>query len=184
MKGKKSAKWDRILHWLVGAAVAFAMFQWSETNNELKTYEVRHVIQLNYQFKELHSILFSMEETLDTYQFPIDEDKENYYQDALDNDIQRLDHLGHSIQQLNDYPDFRIVNQSFGELENIVKGLKGFQYTEAEKNSATEALSKTQSELYALLEKDEFTVELEEDRAELLTILDNLVKNLSVLKKY
>jgi hypothetical protein len=179
----KNTKLDKFFHLIVGAAVAFVLFHFIEANNEVKNYEDRHVFQMNDQFEELHALLYSMEETLDLYEFPIQDDKKSYYHDALDKDIQRLDHLDHTIRQLNDYPDFMVVSDDLGELVTLVKGLKGFKYTEEEKRTAIEALSEAKSRLYSLLEKDEFSLEVKADREAMMDILDNMVENLSVLKK-
>ncbi|WP_456274815.1 hypothetical protein [Bacillus sp. AK031] len=184
-KGDKKYRFEQLLQMAVVIAALFLFFQWDDAKSKVKTYEQSQASQINYQLEELHTVLFSIEETLHTYEFPVQDDVRIYYQDALDNDIQRLHHLGHTIQQINEYSNFMILNKNYlSEIENVLKGLRGFQYTEDEKSVAIDALTDVRSKLYSLMERRDFSVEDEADREEVLLVLGDFIEKLAVLERY
>ena len=163
----------------------FFFYQWDNAKSQLKAIEKGKVWQINYQLKELSSVFYSIEETLNTYEFPVKGDQRVYYQDAIDNDIQRLQHLGSTIQQLNEFPNFMMINENyFSEMEKLLKGIRGFRYTEEEKAIAIEALSDVRSDLYSLMDREDFSVDKKADREEVLAVLEHFIEKLSVLEKY
>ncbi|WP_421378240.1 hypothetical protein ACOJQI_12470 [Bacillus salacetis] len=184
-EGKKKNKLDIFLNMFIVLVLLFLTYQWNDDHQKVQHYEQVRPLEIEYQLNELHAAFFSIEETLSTYDFPIGDDMRVYYQDALDNDIQRLNHVGHTIQQLNEYPNFIGINKDYiARIEEIMKGLRGFKYSDQEKNSAIEALNKVQSELYSLLESRDFSVEKETDREKVLAALEQFIEELSVLKRY
>lgn len=187
MKKEKRPKnnFEKFSHMLIVIGGLFLFYQWDDARSKVNIYEQRQSSQINYQLRELQSVFYSIEETMNTYEFPVKDEKRMYYQDAIDNDIQRLHHLGNTIQGLNEFPDFLIINEKyFSRIEKVLKGLKGFQYTEEEKIIAIEALSDFRSELFSVMDSREFSVENKANREEVLTLLDQLIDQLAVLEKY
>ncbi|EDL66590.1 hypothetical protein [Bacillus sp. SG-1] len=187
MKNEKTKKqyFEKYLPILIVVGGLFLYHQWDEARTKIEVYELRQESQIDNQLRELQSVFYSIEETLNTYEFPIEDEKRIYYQDALDNDIQRLHHLGNTIQHLNEFTDFLMINENyFSRIEKVLKGLKGFQYTETEKHIAIQALSDSRRELYSLMDIREFSVEDKADREEVLNLLDEFIDRLAVLERY
>lgn len=187
MKNEKTKRnyIEKYLPMLIVIGGLFLFYQWDDARSKIKNYEQGQVSQINYQLEELQSVFFSIDETLNTYEFPVKDEKRMYYQDAIDNDIQRLHHLGNTIQYLNEYPDFLVINENyFSRIEKILKGLRGFQYTEEEKDIAIDALSAFRSELFSVMDSRDFSVENKANREEVLVLLDEFIDKLAVLEKY
>jgi hypothetical protein len=184
-EGKKKNRFDKLFNMMIVLVLIFLTYQWNTAHTKVKNYEKSNALEINYQLNELHDTFHSIEETLSKYEFPIQDDVRMYYQDAMDIDIQRIYHIGHTIEQINEYSNFRGINKNYiSKIEEIMKGLRGFHYTQKEMDIATEALSEVQRELYSLIKNRDISLENEATREKVLTILDQFIEDLSVLEKY
>ncbi len=119
------------------------------------------------------------------YDFPIQDNTRVFYQDSLTKDIDRLNYLSHTIHLQNEYPNFDIVYDGYSlKIEEIIKGLRGFHYTEEEINIAIKALSEVQDDLHTLIDDRDFSGENKQDREKILDVLNHFIESLTVLEKY
>ncbi|MGM0845704.1 MAG: hypothetical protein ACQEUT_12060 [Bacillota bacterium] len=184
----KDLKWTKnlkkLFEVLVGLAVLFLFIQWDNTRSKIESYEQMQVFQIHYQLNEMHAVFHSVEETLNTYEFPVEDNLDAYYKDAITKDIQRIRHIGRTFRQLNN-SEFMSFNENyFNEIENIFKELRGFRYSDEEKDIAVEALSEVQSDLHSLLNEKDFSVKNTKDREQVLDILKDFIEKLDVMRRY
>ncbi|MFD1737067.1 hypothetical protein ACFSCX_10940 [Bacillus salitolerans] len=180
---RKHLKPNSYIYPLVVTVVIFFLFHWDNSKNELNEIQDLHSRLITSQLKEISSVLFSVEETLNQYDYPISDNTRSYFQDALSKDKDRLNHITTTISRINQYPTFNSLNERYlDELKNSVHELSGFQYTEAEINYAIHGISIAQAELYTILDSS-FDVEMKQHRDEYLQILNQLNQHLSLLKK-
>ncbi|MFZ3590014.1 hypothetical protein ACOI1C_12215 [Bacillus sp. DJP31] len=104
--------------------------------------------------------------------------------DSIGKDHIRFNHYWHTTSNMNNYPNFNITFEEYGmQIENTLKELRGFQYTEEEVNITIQALNHTSDELYRLVDNREFNIEKEADRRQVLETLKPLAEKMAEIDR-
>ncbi len=170
------------------AVIILAMFfyiQWEHLKTELFWKEKQQDFQIETHLSDVQMILFHVEETLNLYSFPIEDEKRPYFQDSLNKDIIHLHQVAESIQRLNVHSNFAVLYEDYlANIEELIKSIRGFQYTQAEIDTAIMVMHSTRADLNVLVEDRNFSVSDKEHREAVLEILNHFNQQISGLKKF
>ncbi|KAA0546996.1 hypothetical protein FZW96_13505 [Bacillus sp. BGMRC 2118] len=177
-------KMDVLLRFLISCVIIFCIFQWNKMRTEVKETELRNEWQTEASLKEIATIFFQIDTTLKQYEFPINQEVKNYFQDSLKKDYHHFHYHWHSVHSNTEDPYIRTTIEEYSiEIESVLKQLSGMEYTEEEKKLAMEAFHSASEELYTLIEHQDFNLENVKDKEGLIKLFKQLAKRLEVLDR-
>jgi hypothetical protein len=163
------------------SAALFLYFIWQDESEKLK--EINHRLEWvqTHQVEEIARVFYSLEKSLLLYDYPLSEDDKVYYQHALTTEIMRLEQLTNTLNSVTFYPN-STHDGTLNEVQQVLRNLRGYTYTDEEMDYA-KAIVKETGEALDRLVYNEFDIEDEKDRKNLLTILNRFIEKSGPLER-